>query len=98
MSRLVNLVHVKVAEGYLDKIQDAMLNNARHSILEEQCHRFDVVVSQEDDHSFVFYEVYEDEAALKAHRETEHFKTYWRLVGELDDNIQRSARIYSLVD
>ena len=59
MSRLVNLVHVKVAEGYLDKIQDAMLTNARQSVLEENCHQFDVVVSQEDDHSFVFYEVYE---------------------------------------
>ena len=98
MSRLVNLVHVKVAKGYLDIIQEPMLANARLSVLEKGCHQFDIIVSGEDDHSFVFYEVYEDEAALKAHRETEHFKTYWRLVGELDDNIQRSARIYSLVD
>ena len=98
MSRLVNLVHVKVAEGYLDKIQDAMLNNARHSVHEDQCHQFDVVVSQEDDHSFVFYEVYENEAALDAHRETAHFQAYWRLIGELGDNIQRSAQLYTLFD
>ena len=98
MSRLVNLVHVKVAEGYLDKIHDAMLNNARHSVLEEQCHQFDVVVSQEDDHCFVFYEVYEDEAALVAHRKTAHFQTYWKLIGELGDKIQRSAQIYTLLD
>ncbi|MAI12182.1 MAG: hypothetical protein CBD27_11000 [Rhodospirillaceae bacterium TMED167] len=98
MSRLVNLVHVKVAEGYLDKIQDAMLANARHAVLEEKCHQFDVVVSKEDDHSFVFYEVYEDEAALDAHRETAYFQAYWKLIDELGDNIQRSARLYTLVD
>ena len=98
MSRLVNLVHVKVAEGYLDKIQDAMLANARYSVLEEKCHQFDVVVSKENDHSFVFYEVYEDEAALDAHRETAHFQAYWKLIGELGDNIQRSAQLYTRVD
>ena len=98
MSRLVNLVHVKVAEGYLDKIQDAMLANARNSVLEEKCHQFDVVVSKEDDHSFIFYEVYEDEAALDAHRETAHFQAYWKLIGELGDNIQRSAQLYTRVD
>ena len=98
MSRLVNLVHVKVAEGYLDKIKDAMLTNARKSVLEVNCHQFDVVVSQEDDHSFVFYEVYEDKAALDAHRETAHFLAYWKLVGELGDNIQRSAQLYTLLD
>lgn len=98
MSRLVNLVHVKVAEGYLDKIQDAMLTNARQSVLEENCHQFDVVVSLEDDHSFVFYEVYEDKAALDAHRKTAHFLAYWKLIGELGDNIQRSAQLYALLD
>ena len=98
MSRLVNLVHVKVAEGYLDKIQDAMLTNARQSVLEKNCHQFDVVVSQEDDHSFIFYEVYEDKAALDAHRETAHFQDYWKLIGELGDNIQRSAQLYTLLD
>ena len=98
MSRLVNLVHVKVAEGYLDQIQDAILTNAQQSVLEENCHQFDVVVSQEDDHSFVFYEVYEDKAALDAHRETAHFQDYWKLIGELGDNIQRSAQLYTLLD
>ena len=98
MSRLVNLVHVKVAEGYLDKIQDAMLANARNSVLEEKCHQFDVVVSKEDDHRLIFYEVYEDEAALDAHRETAHFQAYWKLIGELGDNIQRSAQLYTRVD
>ena len=98
MSRLVNLVHVKVAEGYLDKIQDAMLANARHSVLEENCHQFDVVVSKENDHSFVFYEVYEDEAALNAHRKTAHFQAYWNVIVELGDNIQRSAQLYTIID
>lgn len=98
MSKLVNLVHVKVADGYLDQIQDVMLVNASNSIQEDKCYQFDVMVSEKDDHSFVFYEVYEDEAALASHRETEHFQTYWKLVGELGDNIQRSAQLYTIVD
>lgn len=98
MSKLVNLVHVKVAKEHLYKIQDAMLANARNSILEKGCHQFDVVVSKDDDHSFVFYEVYDDEVALETHRETEHFQKYWKLVGELGDQIQRSAQLYTIVD
>ena len=36
--------------------------------------------------------------AMVAHRETPHFQAYWRLVGELGDNIQRSAQLYTLLD
>ena len=60
--------------------------------------QFDVVVSQEDDHIFVFYEFYEDKAALDAHRETAHFLAYWKLIGELGDNVRRSAQLYTLLD
>ncbi len=37
------------------------------------CVRFDVCEDVEDADHFLLYEVYEDEAAFKAHRETEHF-------------------------
>ena len=83
MGKLVNLVHVTVAHGHLDKIKPAMFENAQSSVKEDKCHQFDVAVSNDDDHKFVFYEVYDDQAALDAHRETDHFKAYWKLVGEL---------------
>lgn len=98
MAKLVNVVHVSVSEGYLDKIHGPMIENARRTVLEEGCHQFDVVVSKDDDHSFIFYEVYTDEAALAAHRETPHFLKYWDLIQELGDNVQRSPKLYWVVD
>ena len=98
MGKLVNLVHVTVAAGYLERIKPAMLANARHSVQEAGCHQFDVVVSNDDDHKFVFYEVYDDQAALDAHRQTDHFKTYWKILEELGDNLQRQVQLYSVED
>jgi len=74
------------------------MNNARKSILEEKCYQFDVIVSKEDDHSFIFYEVYEDASALEFHRKTSHFQAYWKLLAELGENIQRTAELYTIVD
>lgn len=96
MAKLVNLVHVTVAAGYLEKIKPAMLANARSSVQEDGCHQFDVVVSGDDDHKFVFYDVYDDQAALDAHRQTDHFKTYWKILEELGGNIQRSVQLYTI--
>ena len=96
MANLVNLVHVTVAAGYLERIKPAMLANARSSVQETGCHQFDVVVSNDDDNKFVFYEVYNDQAALDAHRQTDHFKTYWKILEELGDNVQRSVQLYSV--
>jgi autoinducer 2-degrading protein len=36
----------------------------------------DVVQHREDPNRFYYYEVYKDEAALEAHRQTPHFKLY----------------------
>jgi (4S)-4-hydroxy-5-phosphonooxypentane-2,3-dione isomerase len=38
--------------------------------------RFDVIQDRDDMNRFYFYEVYRDEAALEAHRQTPHFKLY----------------------
>lgn len=43
---------------------------------EAGCLRFDVIQDRDDTNRFYFYEVYRDEAALAAHRETPHFKHY----------------------
>lgn len=43
---------------------------------EPGCLRFDVIADRDDPARFYFYEVYRDEAALAAHRETARFKHY----------------------
>ena len=67
-----------------------MLHNAEQSVLENDCYQFDVIVSQEDENTFMFYEVYKDEAALEAHRNAPHYKK-WRATVEdwFDGELER---------
>jgi quinol monooxygenase YgiN len=53
------------------------------------CLRFDVCEDVDDPDHFLLYEVYEDEAALAAHRLTEHFA---RWAGVRDDLVVEQGR------
>jgi quinol monooxygenase YgiN len=97
MSRLVLVVNVTVKPGHTERLRPAMLENAANSVKEPGCHQFDVSVSQDDENSFIFYEVYDDEAALAEHRQTPHFRNYWNLMQELGDNVERRAQQYTLI-
>jgi quinol monooxygenase YgiN len=46
------------------------------SVKEPGCRRFDILNLASDPNHFLLYEVYDNEAALKSHRETAHFKKY----------------------
>jgi autoinducer 2-degrading protein len=94
MSDLVLVVTVKVKPGYVDALKPAMLENAAQSVKEETCYQFDVIVSRDDPNTFIFYEVYKDEQALAAHRQTPHFLAYWNLMQQLGDKVERSAQLY----
>ena len=51
--------------------------DAAHSLQDEAgCLRFDVIQDRDQPNRFYFYEVYRDQAALEAHRQTPHFKRY----------------------
>ena len=97
MSNLVLIVNVKVNPDYTEQLKPAMLENAAQSVQEEDCYQFDVSVSQDDENSFVFYEVYKDADALAAHRQTPHFLAYWNMLEELGDNVARTAQLYDKV-
>lgn len=43
---------------------------------EPGCNAYEVHQSTEDPRQFLLYEVYEDEAALQSHSESEHFKRH----------------------
>lgn len=95
MSNLVLVVTVKVQPEFVDKLKPAMLENAAQSVQEENCYQFDVIVSQDDENTFMFYEVYKDEQALADHRQTPHFLDYWNLMQELGDNVERNAQLFN---
>ncbi len=74
---LVVHVHVHVKPEYIDAFRDATIANATQSVKEPGIARFDVVQQQEDPSRFVLVEVYRDEQAPAAHKETLHYLT-WR--------------------
>jgi autoinducer 2-degrading protein len=71
------LVEVNVKPERLSDFLALIKYDAEHSEGDEPgCLRFDVLRDTEDPHKFFYYEVYKDEAARMAHRETPHFKKY----------------------
>jgi autoinducer 2-degrading protein len=71
------LVEVDVKPERLNDFLELIKYDAEHSEGDEPgCLRFDVLQDTEDPHKFFYYEVYRDEAARMAHRETPHFKHY----------------------
>ena len=84
MHILIVQVHVKaeMREKYLEVIK----HDAIHSEQDEPgCLRFDLLQDAEDPNLFFYYEVYKDEAALAAHRETPHFKEYFEQAASFTD-------------
>ena len=70
-------VHVKVKPECIDAFRHATIENAQNSLQEPGVARFDVVQQLDDSSRFVLVEVYRTEAAVAAHKETAHYKT-WR--------------------
>jgi len=71
-------VMVQIKPENLSEYLEAIRHDAEHSEKDEPgCLRFDVLQDKDDPHRFYYYEVYKDQAALEAHRQTPHFKLYF---------------------
>ena len=71
-------VTIQVKAERVSEFLEVARYDAEHSEKDEAgCLRFDVIRDRDDASRFYFYEVYRDEAALQAHRETAHFKLYF---------------------
>ena len=70
-------VSIRVKPGFRDRFVQATLGDARGSVGDEPgCYRFDVLEDASDPDLVHLYEVYEDQAALDAHRKMPHY-TRW---------------------
>ncbi len=70
-------VHVYVKPAHIDQFIKATEENHRNTILESGALRFDVLRQADDPARFVLYEVYCDQAAVDAHKTTDHYAK-WR--------------------
>jgi len=73
----VTLVHVYVKPESVEAFISATTSNHENSVRESGNLRFDVLQDPQDASHFILYEAYQDEAAAKAHKDTEHY-LHWR--------------------
>lgn len=88
----VTLVYVSVKPDCIDDFIIATKVNHEASIKEFENHRFDILQSEDDPSQFVFYEWYESDEAVTAHKETDHYKTWAATVNDMMTERRRGVR------
>jgi (4S)-4-hydroxy-5-phosphonooxypentane-2,3-dione isomerase len=91
----VNAVDLDIVPAERDNFLAAIKENGAAAAKEPGCKRFDILNLASDPNHFLLYEVYDNEAAFKAHRETEHFKKY--IAASAKMVAKRDARPMSVV-
>lgn len=89
---LVVHVHVKVRPELVAEFLAATRVNARASLGETGVLRFDVIQDEADPAHVVLVEVYRDEAAAAAHKQTPHYATWRDAVAPMMAEARSSAR------
>jgi (4S)-4-hydroxy-5-phosphonooxypentane-2,3-dione isomerase len=89
-------VHVHVKPENVAAFRDAVVKNARGSVQEPGCTRFDVVQSADDPTWFVLVEIYRDEAASAAHKETPHYKEWRDTVADMMAAPRKGQRYHAV--
>ena len=86
-------VTIQIKDGFADQFKAASLGDSQGSVRDEPgCFRFDILQNSEDPNRFHLYEVYQDDAAIDAHRNAPHYKKWRETVQDwFDGDIQRVA-------
>jgi (4S)-4-hydroxy-5-phosphonooxypentane-2,3-dione isomerase len=72
----VNAVDLDIIPAEREKYLAALTENGKASVTEPGCREFNIQVLASDPNHVFIYEVYNNEAALQAHRASDHFKKY----------------------
>lgn len=73
---VATVVEIEVKPEELDKFLAALRDNAAATIKEPGCRRYDFMQLASAPTQVWIYEVYENAAAVEAHRSADHFKKY----------------------
>ena len=86
-------VRPEARQRFLDAVEVDALGSERD---EPGCARFDVLQDLSDEDVYYFYEVYEDEAAIEAHRTMPHYAVWRAAADTLDGRIEitRSRSVF----
>lgn len=79
---IVTIVEIYVKQERINEFINATLENHKNSVKEKGNFRFDVLQSLDDPSRFTLYEVYENQEAVKAHKNTSHYLKWKESVEE----------------
>ncbi|RAZ84863.1 antibiotic biosynthesis monooxygenase [Cereibacter johrii] len=77
---LIQLVNIKVQDGTRETFLEAFRLNCDGTRKEPGNIRFDLLHDPADENNFFVYEIFESEAALDAHRQTDHYRTCVKMI------------------
>ena len=90
------LAYLTTKPGKEAQFQEQMTAQAKRCLANEPgCLQFDVVQDPKDPTRFVMLEVYRDDAAIKAHQDSQYFKDFRPVVGDLIAD--RKVEIFNMV-
>ena len=93
---LIVIVYVHVKERDVDAFSKISIENASHSCQEEGVSFFDVLQENDDPTKFVLLEVYKDEVAAKAHKETVHYQKWKETVADMMVEPRQSVKYHEI--
>jgi len=93
---IVTCVYIQVKPGFVKEFIEASIRNHQASVLEPGNLRFDILQQMDDPCLFTFYEAYESEEAVLAHKETAHYLN-WRNTVEPYMAIPRKGVKHSVI-
>ena len=89
---LIVHVHVRVKPERVEAFRRTSIENAQNSVQEPGIARFDVIQQRDDSTRFVLVEVYRDDEAAAAHKETAHYKKWRDAVADMMDEPRASVK------
>jgi quinol monooxygenase YgiN len=90
------VAYLTAKPGLEDKFKEAMVAQAERCLANEPgCLQFDVTQDPKNPTRFVMLEIYKDDAAIKAHQDSLHFKDFRPVVSELVAD--RKVEVFTIV-
>tara|TARA_R110001606_G_C14992312_1_gene605955 strand:+ start:188 stop:484 length:297 start_codon:yes stop_codon:yes gene_type:complete len=84
MSKVALVPKFEIKPGRMDEFMAIILEQAKNSLEKEPgCLHFDVLRRDEEPGKVLLYEIYTDEAAVKAHREYPHYLEFRKAIADL---------------
>jgi (4S)-4-hydroxy-5-phosphonooxypentane-2,3-dione isomerase len=93
---LVVHVHIRVEPEHLQDFLEETRRNAAASLEEPGVRRFDVLQDESDETHVVLSEVYADQAAADAHKQTAHYARWQDAVAEMMTEPRARTRFTSV--